>query len=187
MNKVQHPWIIQGYQTFATEGPFGLKVEQLAKAVGKNKSSFYHHFSDLDIFTTVLLDAHFQQTIVMAEKEAECTTVEELLDVLVDHKIDLLFNRQLRVHRQRSEFQQCFQKTNKVIVSSLTPIWFEVLELPNNSYLAGLVFKLSLENFYLQITEDTLNHTWLRSYLHELRTLIRAFKNANFSTADGTV
>lgn len=187
MSKAKQPWIIEGYQTFALEGPLGLKVERLAKAVGKNKSSFYHHFADLNIFITVLLEKHLRQATIMAEKEAACTKLEELLDVLVDHKMDLLFNRQLRVHRQRPEFLQCFERTNEIIVASLAPLWSELLELPNNAHLAGLVFKLSLENFYLQITEETLNHEWLRNYLHELRTLTRAFKNAKHFSADGTV
>lgn len=58
MRKTQQPWITQGYATFAAEGPAGLKVERLAKNIGKNKSSFYHHFADLEIFTTILLKVH---------------------------------------------------------------------------------------------------------------------------------
>jgi AcrR family transcriptional regulator len=45
----KQPWINHGYRTFAYEGPTGLKVERLARQVGKSKSSFYHLFADLDI------------------------------------------------------------------------------------------------------------------------------------------
>ncbi|MFT5997703.1 MAG: AcrR family transcriptional regulator [Neolewinella sp.] len=97
MSKTQAPWIIKGYETFAIEGPLGLKVERLAKAVGKHKSSFYHHFAELDIFIAVLLETHLHHASIMAKEEAAGTTLEEFIDVLVAHKTDLLFNR----HRRR--------------------------------------------------------------------------------------
>lgn len=188
MSKTQAPWIENGYQTFAEAGPNGLKIERLARLVGKNKSSFYHLFADLDVFTATLLEHHLEQARIIAAKEAACTTLEEFIDVLVDHKTDLLFNRQLRVHRQRPEFQRCFMKTNEVFLASLTDLWPALLELPQNTQLAGLILKLSLENFYLQITEETLNQRWLKDYFYELRTLTRAFKNAQHELPlDGTV
>ncbi len=56
--EINKAWINAGYQIFAYEGPNGLKVERLAKAVGKNKSSFYHLFGDLEIFIDHLLKHH---------------------------------------------------------------------------------------------------------------------------------
>ncbi len=43
-------WIKTGYEIFALSGENGLKIEVLAKKVGISKSSFYHHFADLEIF-----------------------------------------------------------------------------------------------------------------------------------------
>ena len=54
-------------------------------------------------------------------------------------------------------------------------LWSGTLELQDNHHLAGLVLKLSMENFYLQITDETLNHSWLTNYFQELILLIRAF------------
>lgn len=178
MNKTREPWIRQGYATFSQKGPEGLKVERLAKEVGKNKSSFYHHFADLECFTSILLEHHLAQSEIIAAKEAVCNNLEEFIDVLLDHKVDLLFNRQLRVYRQNVEFQRCFQSTTEMIAGSLLHLWSDLLDLPRNSQLSGLVFKLSLENFYLQITEETLNQDWLNNYFMELRALTKAFKNA---------
>ncbi len=188
MNAIQQPWIEEGYRVFAYEGPQGLKVERLSKGVGKNKSSFYHHFADLEVFTNLLLEYHLEQAQLMAEKEANCTNLEELVDVIVEHKIDLLFNRQLRVHRENPDFETCFCKTNQITVQAIIGLWAEILELNDNSYLAGLVLKLSLENFYLQITSETLNHDWLTNYFNELRVLVREFKKTgNVPALDGTV
>jgi len=43
-------WIKAGYETFALTGLSSLKIEPLAKKVGKNKSSFYHYFADIELF-----------------------------------------------------------------------------------------------------------------------------------------
>lgn len=170
------PWINSGYQIFAMEGPGGLKVERLARIIGKNKSSFYHLFSGLEIFTTALLEHHLKQAFIMAEKESNCKNRDELIEVIVTHKIDLLFNRQLRIHRDNQNFENCFLKTNQITGQSIIGIWSEIIGLKNNSHLAELVFRLSLENFFLQITEETINTNWLNAYFDEINKLIRAFQ-----------
>jgi AcrR family transcriptional regulator len=170
------PWIIQGYKVFARTGPRGLVIERIAKAVGKNKSSFYHHFADLEVFTNILLSHHLEQVHIAAEKEAQCQTLEELIQVTLDHGEDLLFSRQLRIHRDVPEFERCFQASNQVFIPAILGIWAEIIGLEEQSYLAGLVLQLSLDNFFLQITAETLNAAWLRAYFHDLRNLVHAFK-----------
>ena len=188
MNKTQMPWIEKGYQVFAYEGPTGLKVERLARQINKNKSSFYHHFADLEVFTNFLLNHHLEQAYLIAEKEAQCKTLEELIEVILEHKIDLLFNRQLKIHRENPEFEKVFTQTNMITTQAIIGLWAEILELKGETHLAGLVLKLSLENFYLQITDETLNRDWLNNYFIELRSLIRAFKKTgNIAQLDGSV
>ncbi|OJJ17210.1 TetR family transcriptional regulator [marine bacterium AO1-C] len=179
MNEItstQMPWISEGYRVFAHEGPVGLKVERLARSVNKNKSSFYHHFADLEVFTNFLLKYHLLRADIIAEKESQCTNVEELIEVLVAHKLDLLFNRQLRIHRQNKDFANCFEETNQHVANAILGVWANMLGLTENSYLAALVLKLSMENFYLQITEETLNPTWLSGYFKQLQEMVKEFK-----------
>lgn len=188
MNEKERPWIEHGYHVFAYEGPQGLKIERLSKGVGKNKSSFYHYFADLEIFTDQLLQYHLTKTELIAQKESNCTSLQELIGILLEHKIDLLFNRQLRIHRENPNFEACFTRTNQITIPATMGIWTQILDLQDNSYLAGLVFKLSIENFYLQITDETLNKEWLNNYFKELHTLIQGFKNRRtVSELDGSV
>lgn len=188
MNPTHLPWIETGYHTFAYEGPHGLKVERLAKQTAKNKSSFYHHFGDLEVFTEELLNHHIAQTHVVAEKEAKSTSLADLIDVLVEHKIDLLFNRQLRIHRENPAFQACFLKTNELSIPGMLNVWAKIIGLTDHSYLAGLVLQLSMENFFLQITDETLNPTWLNEYFQRLQQMVREFKKTGtVPTLDGTV
>ena len=178
----------RGYRTFAYEGPQGLKVERLASEVGKNKSSFYHHFAEVEVFISRLLRYHLEQAKVMAAKEAEIKSLDDLVETIIEHKVDMLFNRQLRIHRENPEFHECFMKTNQMTAESFAPLWAKLLELDDNAQLAGLVLKLSMENFYLQITDETLNSHWLRAYFEGFRELVRAFKsNGDRKALNGTV
>ena len=174
---MKEEWIKVGYKNFAVDGPKELKIERLARQVQKNKSSFYHYFSDTEIFTQQLLEYHLVQAGIVAEKESQCKTQPELIDILVFHKMDLLFNRQLRIHRENPLFKSCFEKVSTIATPAIMGIWSKIIELDDQSYLAGLVFKLGIENFYLQITEENLNHNWLNDYFAEFKHLIRVFKN----------
>ncbi|QCX00461.1 TetR/AcrR family transcriptional regulator [Aggregatimonas sangjinii] len=181
-------WVSHGYSIFAYEGPTGLKIERLAKLVGKNKSSFYHLFADLEVFTNVLLNHHLEQARILAQKESECPGQKELVEIIVAHKLDLLFNRQLRIHRENKEFETYFTKITQFSVPSILPVWQHIIGLQENSYLARLVLQLTLENFFLQITDETLNTAWLNGYFDNIRTLVKQFKNTkSVASLDGTV
>jgi AcrR family transcriptional regulator len=181
-------WIEAGYQTFAFEGPQALRIEKLAKTIQKNKSSFYHFFSDLEVFTERLLDFHLIQAKVMSDKESNAQNETELTQIILEHKLDLLFNRQLRIHRDNPGFQACFIKVNEISLPGFMPIWEKVIDLNENNDLAQLVLMLSIENFFLQITDETLNSSWIASYFEKIREMVKLFKSTNSTPAmDGSV
>ncbi len=178
-NTNKRAWISAGYDLFAKEGPKGLKVEVIARAVKKSKSSFYHYFADVEVFTEILLKHHLQRVEVIVEKEKLCQNIDpELLFLLVEFKCDLLFNRQLRFNRANLAFRECFERTNKMMDASLQQILAKELGFPGNISLASDTLGLILENFYLQITEDTLNYEWLSSYFQQIRSTINHLRNA---------
>jgi AcrR family transcriptional regulator len=176
MKEIEKAWIEKGYRFFAYEGPSGLKIERLSKEVGKNKSSFYHLFADLEVFTERLLTYHVTQAKIIAEKESNSNNENELIEVILEHKIDLLFNRQLRIHREIKKFENCFNQINQVSIPAILPLWKQIIGLSENTALAQVVLSLSLENFYLQITDETLNESWLVTYFASIRQMVRHFK-----------
>ena len=166
-------WIQSGYELFADKGPSGLKIEVLAKKVGISKSSFYHHFADIEIFTQLILSHHLYNASIISEKEKRCENIDpELISVLLEHKIDLLFNRQLRVSRQNKIYEQCLCESNKIMGTSFINVWTKVLKPTLSPNVINGVYELALENFYLQITPDTLNRQWLSAYFKNLTRLV---------------
>lgn len=177
MSAAKKLWIDEGYRFFALHGPDGIKVEKLAKQLGRNKSAFYYFFSVPETFTSALLDHHLHRTNALAAKLKTAGDLQGVIEVFIEHKTDLLFNRQLRIHRTNAEFESCFVQTNQSVGDSIMPVWSTIIGLEDDSYLARLVLKLSVENFLLKITDEAMNARWLKDYFGELRFLVKEFKN----------
>ncbi|MEY3242408.1 MAG: hypothetical protein RIR11_3847 [Bacteroidota bacterium] len=169
-------WIKTGYEAFALLGQNGLKIEPLAKKVGISKSSFYHHFADTDIFLEYLLDYHIQQSYIMANNEKRAQNIDpELINVLLEHKTDLLFNRQLRILRADKQFNNILLKSNQITGDYFVMIWVKDISPKLNRQQLEGIFELALENFYLQITAENINYKWLSNYFSNLKKIISNF------------
>lgn len=163
-------WIDKGYEIFALYGQAGLKIEPLATLVGKSKSSFYHHFVDLDIFMDYLLKHHIERSYTIAQKEQQAKTIEpELINVLVEHKTDLLFNRQLRIHQNIKLFADTLTQSNRIVGDAFVNVWMKDLGLQLSQKQIEGIFSLALENFFLQINNETINYKWLSNYFKNLK------------------
>lgn len=148
-------WIRAAYTLFALEGPAGLKVEVLAKRVGISKSSFYHHFADMEVFTEGLLTYHMERVRYIADLERQCSrVVPDLLRLLLTVEEDLLFHRQLRTHRAMTDFRKCIETTNREIAKTILPMWAETFGLADRQQVARLMLNLVIDNFYLQLKQS---------------------------------
>jgi AcrR family transcriptional regulator len=169
-------WITTGYEMFAESGIGELKIERLAKKVGLNKSSFYHHFADLDLFEACLLRRHVEQSHIMAKKEQSAKSIDpELIDILLEHKTDLLFNRQLRINQAHEPYANTLRISNQIIGDAFVMVWLKDLNLQLSLQKLAAIFELALENFYLQISKENLNRTWLSEYFDNLKRIARNF------------
>jgi AcrR family transcriptional regulator len=177
---IKDPWIKIGYDLFAHEGPNGLKIELLARKVAKNKSSFYHHFADMEVFTNQLLAYHLTQSKAIALQAKECKAIDpDLILLLISVKTDILFNRHLRVHRDNAVYKKCFLEANQPIEEALLPIWTAALGLTTKKNLSKIILNLTIENFYLQVTDTNLTHEWLVSYFDEIKKMVVAMEISN--------
>ena len=187
-NNIRQPWIDIGYELFSKFGPKGLKVETIAKMVNKNKSSFYHHFADMEVFVEYLQIYHLERTKSIAIRAKECKNmVPDMLNLLLDIKQDLLFNRQLRINRNLNDFKKCFENVNRTVEDAFIRIWSEALGLEENEQLAQIVLNLTVENFYLQITEETLTYDWLLSYFTEILLMVKGIRTNNKASLNASV
>lgn len=169
-------WIKPGYETFALEGQSELKIERLAKQVGKSKSSFYHHFGDIDLFVEILLKHHIDQSYIIAEKEQQCSNIEpELINTLLQHRTDLLFNRQLRINQIIKTYSATLIQSNRIVGDAFVNVWVKDLSLRLSKKQIEGIFSLALENFFLQINYENINYKWLSEYFTNLKRITSNF------------
>jgi len=179
MPEAEDVWLQAGYQRFAELGPEGLKVEPLAKKAGVSKSSFYHHFADTTGFVEALCNLHLRQCHLIADKERNCKTINpDLIAVLISHKTDLFFNRQLRVLRKNPLFKATLQKADALTAEYFVKLWINELNLPYSVQQLQGMFELALENFYLQLTPDNLTEAWLKAYFDSLAQVLKNLRPA---------
>jgi AcrR family transcriptional regulator len=183
-NPITQIWIETGYALFAKEGYKGLKVEQLARLVNKNKSSFYHLFAEVDIFMDALLGYHLERAKDITERARRCQKmVPDMLHLFIEVKEDIFFGRQLLFHREMPACKQCFEEANKGVIEAFMEIWAESLGLGEKAYLARIILNLTNENFYLRMSEENLNYPYLLQYWGEIRFMVKEMvkNNPNFS------
>ncbi len=166
-------WIDVGYAAFAEEGPKGLRIESFARRIGKSKSSFYHHFADLELFTELLLQQHLERAADIAQRMRQCERMDpDMLDLFLSVRSDILFQRQLRIHRDKVAFRNCFEQAHAPIEEALLSVWTQALDLQGRDALARGMLRLVVENFYLRVTDDTLSRAWLIAYLTEIQAMV---------------
>lgn len=169
-------WVKTGYEIFALSGQSGLKIEQIARKVGISKSSFYHFFADIELFVEELLKYHIEKSHIIAQKEQNAKNINpDLIEIIVEHKIDVLFNRQLRINRENKIFIDVLTKSNEIVGNAFVMLWVRDLSLKLTQRQLESIFELALENFYLQINSENLNHQWLSNYFTNLKKIIENF------------
>jgi hypothetical protein len=128
------------------------------------------------VFTAYLITAHLERSKIISIKAKACENmVPDMLNLLIDIKQDLLFNRQLRINRHLPDFKKCFENANKPVENAFIKIWSEAIGLEGKEFLAQVVLNVTVENFYLQITEENLCYDWLLNYFEEIRFMIKSF------------
>lgn len=164
------PWIEAGYEIFALQGPDSLKIEPLARKTGISKSSFYHHFADMEIFHEKLLEYHLQRAVVVAAQARLCKSVEpDLLQLLASIKEDLLFNRQLRIHQNNLVFQLCFKRAHSLVQDEFIGIWAVMLGMQHQPRIAQNILDVTTDLFYQRISPDNLTYQWMVDFICEIK------------------
>ena len=95
------------------------------------------------------------------------------LRLLAAHDMDLLFNRQLRIHRNNMAYQLCFQRANSVVEDEIESIWAEALGIPDQPRIARNIFSVVSDLFYQRVTRETLNYAWMVAFLAEVNGFMR--------------
>jgi AcrR family transcriptional regulator len=171
-------WLQHGYSLFAAHGFSGLKVEVLARNVGKSKSSFYHHFSDVEAFTTLLLKMHNQRAAEMAEQLEAIAGGNGIIDqVFISFRDDMLFHRQLRINRHVPEYQQCIAEVMAIIEPPFVQFLSDILDLSDSKPAVRSLFSFCVDHFLLKITATDFSSDWINQYYQDVSQLVKQLRS----------
>ena len=172
-------WIEEGYRLVAEHGFKSINIESIARAIGKNKSSFYHYFGDTEIYQSELLDYHLERSETFANQVSRCKNMKpDLVNIFVDHKTDLFFHKWLRINRANPEYKKCFERVFENYENAILEEWANFLGLEQQRLFAQTFLHLIAENFLLQITWETYNYDWLSKYLDEISDVLQQMNSA---------
>ena len=161
----QKKWIAAGYELFAQGGPDAIVVEKLARILSLNKSGFYHHFIDREIFIEALLEEHLERIDVYNQQILNCKDFDPgFLNVLLQNKIIVLFQWQLLRNKHLPKLFDCLTLVVDITNKSTLPLWAEFIEIPHRPTLALQFFDMLRDTFFARVTLADFNY----QFLHEL-------------------
>lgn len=110
----------------------------------------------------------------MAHAERHASSIDpELIQILLHHREDLLFNRQLRIHQHLPQQAQLLQRTNALFGNEFILLLARELGITTQLTKIEHLYGLALENFFLQINEQNVEEQWLRQYFGGLKATVK--------------
>jgi AcrR family transcriptional regulator len=171
-------WLSIGYQHFALYGPDQMSINQISKEINASRTSFYHHFGDIEIFVEDLLRMH----LIAIEKFIDAGKVRckqlypDLFDLLTEYPTELKFNIQLFHNRNNPTFNFLFYKGYEIVAHAF------VLKLFKDQFSFSKsdkdIFELWLtlgETWYSRITPNDLSSSTLLQHSQEIMQSILKF------------
>lgn len=171
-------WILAGCKLIAEQGMHALNAEHLASIVGSSKSSFYHYFGKLEDFRAVLLEYHILEAEKMATQMEACENyMPDVLHVLIKNKDNILFHKQLRIHRENPIFLKCFTKAYEQVETLILHRLNEYLGIASQPMFAKSFLIIITDNLLMRITKKDFTLDWFKNYTDEVSYLLMQMKS----------
>jgi len=168
--KKQEKWLELSYEFVAENGFDQLSENAIARMIDKSKSSFYHHFGDLENFKLDLLDYHYQRAQAFTAKVEECENIYPgIIHLLLEHKVDMFFHKQVRINRNQPASKKSIEKVFKLYEDAILEKWIIFLDLGYYKIFVKKLNRFMAEHFFLSITQEEYNYEWLNNYLKEIK------------------
>jgi len=155
-------WIKAGHHEFAKNGPEAIKIDSLAKSVGKSRSSFYHCFGDLEEFEEALIEYQISLCQKLAEDQKD---IEEFfpvyMELMTENKDLVFFNKQLFIRQQDNpHYASTLKKTLGVVEDKISELWLKMVDLDS-------LPPHKAEQFYLLIRSAALARLSYESFTYD--------------------
>jgi len=161
-----------GYQIFALKGPEHVD-ELVAQEVNLKRSEFHDQFGSEETFIEQLLSHHIALVDEFLEDTEQCKSWNpDLINLIVEYKTTVLFNRQLKLHSSDPVFSLTFNRISYLVRAQAFDHWRKYTDLWQHHELSLELYEVLRDVFHSRISSEKMNYEYLKSLTGEFRTLI---------------
>lgn len=161
-----------GYSIFALEGPEHLD-EKVAEEVKIKRSELQDRFGVHDDIVEQLLAYHIEIIDDFLEDLRKCKTWDpDFINLIVDYKIPILFNRQLKLHSSDPVFNLAYHRISYLIRTEALDKWGKYTGLSKHVALSAELLEVIRDMFHSRITPENLNYEYLKALSVEFKSII---------------
>lgn len=133
-NTGKDTWVETGYRLAAQHGLDALKIDRIAKLLGKSRSGFYHCFGDMEGYEDALCDHHYERAVHLADALSETDHFyPDYVYLIADHKDYVFFHKQLYLQRlSNKKYDACFQRAKALTEPKTMELWKKSAQLEKN-------------------------------------------------------
>jgi AcrR family transcriptional regulator len=165
-------WVEAGYELLAQEGPEGVQVEKLARKLGLNKSGFYHHFGDREIFFSKLIEHHYKVNDQFRyEIESARSFDPDFLNLVIKFRTAVFVQSQFRRNNDVKLYQETFFKIKKKNEKVIQPLWSDYLKIYDSPDLSIELWDIFRDVFFMRINYN-MDLGQIRSIVHEFSRIV---------------
>jgi AcrR family transcriptional regulator len=179
-------WLEAGYRQFAQFGPEKLSIKKISDKLGSSRASFYHYFSDMEVFVEELLTMHLDYVALFNNmgKERCKNLFPDLYNLLSEYPVPLQFSIQLFRNRNIPEFNYLYLKnyesTAKEFALGLFINHYDLKQSKSEVYKFWVIVG---EAWYARLDVNDLTAPTLQKHAVEILTSVIHFINSHFIQA----
>lgn len=171
-------WIEAGYELFASDGPDGVQVEKLARKLDLNKSGFYHHFGDRDVFFSMLMEHHY---LVNGHFYNEILSLKrfdpDYINLLIKYKTAICVQAHLKKNVSNTVYKEEYLRNKLRNDKAVVPLWAAYLNIPDNQVLAQELWEIIRDVFFMRFNRNNLSYELIHTLVYEFAQVVEVLKH----------
>ncbi len=173
MPKISRREVIEiGYHIFAMNGPEHVE-DRVAQEVNLKRNEFHDQFGSEETFIEQLLSHHIALVDEFLEDTEHCKSWDpDLINLIVEYKTTILFNRQLKLHSNDPIFSLTFNRVSYLVRAQAFDLWRKYTDLWQHHELSLELFEVLRDVFHSRISSEKMNYEYLKSLTNEFKGLI---------------
>jgi AcrR family transcriptional regulator len=172
-SETKKKWIEIGYDLFENEGPEGVQVERMSRILKLNKSGFYHHFGNMELFSAELVTHHqYMIELYLADAAASKNIDPEYLLVMLKHKHTILAHIQLVRNKTNHFYYGAHKEIDEKVGETILTIWSAHVGMTHNPDTAFKYHGIVRDMVLSRLSPENFTYETLRTWADDVKQIV---------------